>query len=53
MNSNEKFHATPEEIHHAFDEGHAVRYFFSSDPIAIFTNRFALPSIVVYGMRWL
>ncbi|KAF8553940.1 hypothetical protein OG21DRAFT_1164436 [Imleria badia] len=23
MNSNEKFHATPEELHRAFDEGHA------------------------------
>ena len=30
VSSHEKFHATPEDIHRAFDKGDAVRCFFSS-----------------------
>lgn len=29
LDSNEKFRANPEEVRHAFDQGHAVRYFLS------------------------
>ena len=49
LNSEEKFRATPEEIHSAFDEGYAVSYFlpFSScSTVMLMTDN----SILVHAM---